>query len=91
VNKVNLVTNLLKTGHEAIAAQKESRTSTKRLSSDASGSSSKRSLLLQDAQQKQTSSEQEFMFLSRDASTQADLFDLSEEDSSVEVSILSLI
>ena len=49
VNKVNLVTNSLKTGHEAIAAQKESGTSTKRLSSDASGSSSERSLLLQDA------------------------------------------
>jgi len=48
VNKVNLVTNSLKTGREAIAAQKESGTSTKRLSSDASGSSSKRSLLLQD-------------------------------------------
>ena len=61
-NKVNLVTNSLKTGHEAIAAQKkESGTSTKRLSSDASGSSSKRSLLVQDAPQKQTSSEQEFM------------------------------
>ena len=71
VNKVNLVTNSLKTGHEAIAAQKESGTSTKRLSSDASGSSSKRSLLLQDAPQKQTSSEQEFMLLTRDASTQA--------------------
>ena len=91
VNKVNLVTNSLKTGHEAIAAQKESGTSTKRLSSDASGSSSKRSLLLQDAPQKQTSSEQEFMLLTRDTSTQADLFDLSEEESSVEVSILSLI
>ena len=49
MNKVNLVTNSLKTGREAIAAQKESGTSTKRLSSDASGSSSKRSLLLQDA------------------------------------------
>ena len=60
-------------------------------SSDASGSSSKRSLLLQDAPQKQTSSEQEFMLLSRDASTQADLFDSSEEESSAEVSILSLI
>lgn len=91
VNKVNLVTNSLKTGHEAIAAQKESGTSTKRLSSDASGSSSKRSLLLQDAPQKQTSSEQEFMLLTRDTSTQADLFDSSEEESSVEVSILSLI
>ena len=80
VNKVNLVTNSLKTGHEAIAAQKkESGTSTKRLSSDASGSSSKRSLLLQDAPQKQTSSEQEFMLLTRDTSTQADLFDSSEE------------
>ena len=55
VNKVNLVTNSLKTGHEAIAAQKESGTSTKRLSSDASGSSSKRSLLLQDAPQKRKS------------------------------------
>ena len=61
-----LVTNSLKTGHEAIAAQKESGTSTKRLSSDASGSWSKRSLLLQDAPQKQTSSEQEFMLLTRD-------------------------
>jgi len=82
VNKVNL---------EAIAAQKESGTSTKRLPSNASGSSSKRSLLLQDAPQKQTSSEQEFMLLTRDTSTQADLFDSSEEESSVEVSILSLI
>ena len=49
VNKVTLVTNSVKTGHEVIAAQKESGTSTKRLSSDASGSPSKRSLLLQDA------------------------------------------
>ena len=55
VNKVNLVTNSLKTGQEAIAAQKESGTSTKRLSSDASGSSTKT-----------TSSEQEFMLLTRD-------------------------
>lgn len=88
VKKVNLVRDALKAGHDAIAAQKGSTTSTKRLSSDASGSATvKRSLRLQDAPDKLAASEQDFLLLTRDASTQADLSDLSEEESFVEVRI----
>ena len=88
---INIICRNCAEKNETIVNKVNLVTNSKRLSSDASGSSSKRSLLLQDAPQKQTSSEQEFMLLTRDTSTQADLFDSSEEESFVEVSILSLI
>ena len=47
----------------------------------------KRSLRLQDAPDKLAASEQDFLLLTRDASTRADLSDLSEEESFVEVRI----
>jgi len=84
VKKVNLVRNSLKTGQEAIAAQKESTTSTKRFSSDARVNMVKDRFSCRMPHKNKRRA-------NKNLSTQSDLFYSSEEESSVEVSILSLI